>query len=229
MALRLPTSRAYARTAFARVRLLDVDWYEDVIDAEPVDESTRYVWRFEFDQGAGVDAKPDTLRRDAVFPDRSVRVQQLHCVHGGGYVLCDGCDRPHHIRCADVDPNVWERTNPGSAATQPGAVIASRDARHTKKTRAGRATRTRRNAPRNRGVRARGTRVDSVFRGCRTEERTRALTIRGWLEHRRMDDARLQDVSSTTPTLSYRSAESRAETHAAQSRGGPRRDRHQRR
>ena len=53
VALRLPTSRAYARTAFARVRLLDVDWYEDVIDAEPVDESTRYVWRFELDQERG--------------------------------------------------------------------------------------------------------------------------------------------------------------------------------
>ena len=106
VALRLPTSRAYARTAFARVRLLDVDWYEDVIDAEPVDESTRYVWRFELDQERGLTPKPNTLRRDVCFPDRRCAFNSFHCVHGGGYVLCDGCDRPHHIRCADVDPNV---------------------------------------------------------------------------------------------------------------------------
>ena len=106
VALSLPTPRAYARTAFARVRLLDVDWYEDVIDAEPVDESARYVWRFEFDQERGFTPKPDTLRRDLCFPDRRCAFNNFHCVHGGGYVLCDGCDRPHHLRCAEVDPNV---------------------------------------------------------------------------------------------------------------------------
>ena len=237
VALRLPTSRAYARTAFARVRLLDVDLYEDVIDAEPVDESTRYVWRFELDQERGGSRQNPTRSYETFVSrtDGACSTASTACTAGGTSCATGATDRT--IFDVPTWTRTWERTNPGSAATRAGAApprkskpsargkSSERRARHTKKPRR-RATRTRRNAPRNRGVRARstrgvarGTRVDSVFRGCRTEERTRALTRRGWLEDRRMDDARLRDVSSTTPTPRSRAtAEPSRDTRRAISR-----------
>jgi hypothetical protein len=28
----------------------------------------------------------------------------FHVAGGGGYVMCDGCDRAHHLRCVGIDP-----------------------------------------------------------------------------------------------------------------------------
>jgi hypothetical protein len=43
------------------------------------------------------------LRRDVCYGGGGCALGNYHnCVHADGYVLCDGCDKPFHIRCTDI-------------------------------------------------------------------------------------------------------------------------------
>jgi hypothetical protein len=63
------------------------------------------VRRFELSAEEGFDPPVAALRRDVCYRGVGGRCKFgnfVHCMHGGGFVLCDGRNTPFHIRCTDI-------------------------------------------------------------------------------------------------------------------------------
>jgi hypothetical protein len=112
-ALACVAPRLYARREFAETGLEESElchFYDDRDLDEDVGVSTRskYVWRFVFDPHAGFAPDPKKLRKDLCCKMGSrygdCAFNNFHVADGGGYVMCDGCDRAHHLRCVGIDP-----------------------------------------------------------------------------------------------------------------------------
>ena len=112
-ALACVAPRLYARQEFAETNLDETElchFYDDRDLDEDVGVSTRtrYVWRFTFDPHKGFWPDPKKLRRDICCKMGSVHgtcaFNNFHVAGGGGYVMCDGCDRAHHLLCVGIDP-----------------------------------------------------------------------------------------------------------------------------
>mmetsp|Transcript_8006 Transcript_8006/g.29974 ORF Transcript_8006/g.29974 Transcript_8006/m.29974 type:complete len:180 (+) Transcript_8006:999-1538(+) len=67
---------------------------------------TKYVWRFVFDPRNGFDPDPRKTRKVCVKMGSKFGTCHFNNFHvtDTGYVLCDGCDQPHHLRCVGIDP-----------------------------------------------------------------------------------------------------------------------------
>ena len=111
-ALACVAPRLYARREFAETNLDETElchFYDDRDLDEDVGVSTRsrYVWRFAFDPHEGFRPDPKKLRRDICCKMGSVHgtcaFNNFHVAGGGGYVMCDGCDRAHHLLCVGID------------------------------------------------------------------------------------------------------------------------------
>jgi len=104
----------------------------DVDEDVGVSSQSKYVWRFVFDPVRGLAPDPKKLRRDVCCKMGSrygkCAFNNFHVAQGGGYVLCDGCDRAHHLRCVDIDPRTvpdpaYELgVRPNRAVNELGAV-----------------------------------------------------------------------------------------------------------
>ena len=112
-ALACVAPRLYARREFAETGLEESElchFYDDRDLDEDVGVSTRskYVWRFVFDPKAGFAPDPKKLRKDLCCKMGSrygdCAFNNFHVAGGGGYVMCDGCDRAHHLLCVGIDP-----------------------------------------------------------------------------------------------------------------------------
>lgn len=145
-ALACVAPRLYARREFAVTNLDETElchFYDDRDLDEDVGVSTRsrYVWRFAFDPHEGFRPDPKKLRRDICCKMGSVHgtcaFNNFHVAGGGGYVMCDGCDRAHHLLCVGIDPKdvpAPERAPGGFRPNRPlseiGAVRGVRALQH---------------------------------------------------------------------------------------------------
>ena len=145
-ALACVAPRLYARREFAETNLDETElchFYDDRDLDEDVGVSTRsrYVWRFAFDPHEGFRPDPKKLRRDICCKMGSVHgtcaFNNFHVAGGGGYVMCDGCDRAHHLLCVGIDPKdvpAPERAPGGFRPNRPlseiGAVRGVRALQH---------------------------------------------------------------------------------------------------
>ena len=138
--------RLYARREFAETDLDESElfhFYDDRDLDEDVGTSTRskVVWRFAFDPHSGFAPDPKKLRRDICCKMGSVygkcRFNNFHVAQGGGYVMCDGCGRAHHLLCVGIDPKdvpppegAEGGFRPNRASDEIGAVRGVRAQQH---------------------------------------------------------------------------------------------------
>ena len=79
---------------------------KDLDENVGVSSHSKCFWRFVFDPKKGFTPDPKKLRQVCTKMGSKYGTCKFNNFHvtDQGYVLCDECDRPHHLTCVEIDP-----------------------------------------------------------------------------------------------------------------------------